>query len=103
MAPIFRKKRSRFCSGPQSRSPVTTTTPSPPSLPHNGRLNRSASRRRDAPSRTDGGDLAFGLVPVRSWAAANSLRDAAFSTAAAFRILSTKPPADIAAELDAPA
>ena len=52
---------------------------------------------------TDGGDLAFGLVPVRSWAAANSLRDAAFSTAAAFRILSTKPPADIAAELDAPA
>lgn len=52
---------------------------------------------------TVGGDLTLGLVPVRSWAAANSLRDAAFSTAASFRILSTKPPADIAAELDAPA
>lgn len=49
------------------------------------------------------GDLTLGLVPVRSWAAANTLRDAAFAEAVPFRILSTKPPADIAAELGTPA
>ncbi|MEE1617838.1 glycosyltransferase family 2 protein [Brachybacterium sp. J153] len=49
-----------------------------------------------------GEETMLGIVPLRSWSAARSLREAAFRDADSFRVFSHKPAAAIIAELDTP-
>jgi hypothetical protein len=51
----------------------------------------------------DGRELTMGLVPLRSWSAAEAIREAVFPGALSFRVFSTRPLDAIVAELDAPA
>lgn len=51
----------------------------------------------------DGQELTMGLVPLRSWSAAEAVHEAVFPNALSFRVFSTRPLDAIVAELDAPA
>lgn len=48
-------------------------------------------------------ELTLGLVPLRSWDAAEAIRESAFSEATSYRVFSVKPVDSIVAELGAPA